>query len=153
AGEIVGVAGVEGSGLRELLLVLAGIREADAGDLRLPARVSFIASDRLRDAIVAEFTLAENVALRDAGARRGFMDWPSVVRHTADLLREYGIVPQDAAARAGALSGGNQQRLVVARELAGQVDLLVADNPTRGLDLRATEFVHSRLRFAARSGT
>jgi simple sugar transport system ATP-binding protein len=80
------------------------------------------------------------------------IDWRAVADHTTDLLRRFHIVAPSARGRAGALSGGNQQRLVVARELAPDVDLVVADNPTRGLDLRATTFVHDQLRKAAALG-
>jgi simple sugar transport system ATP-binding protein len=152
AGEIVGIAGVEGSGHRELLLALARRRAVAAGHLRLPAAVSFIPADRVRDAIVPEFTLVENVALRDAGVRRGLMPWNELATTTEMLVERFAIVTPSVRARAGALSGGNQQRLVVARELEGDVALLVADNPSRGLDMRATMFVHDQLRRVARAG-
>ena len=150
--EIVGIAAVEGSGHRELLAALAGLQRVSAGTLRLPARVATIPADRGRDALIAEFTLTENIALRGAGTRRGSMPWRAIAKGTETLLGQFNVVATGANARADSLSGGNQQRLVVARELEGEVDLVVADNPTRGLDTRATAFVLDQLRGAATRG-
>lgn len=150
--EIVGVAAVDGSGHRELLSALANRRTPAAGSLRLPSRIAYVPADRLRDALIPEFTLVENVALRDAGARRGLMSWDEIELRTNALTQEYGVVAASSRTAARTLSGGNQQRLVLARELQGDVDLVVADNPTRGLDLRATSFVHDRLRACAARG-
>lgn len=149
-GEIVGIAAVEGSGHRELLSALAGLTLPSGGTLELPSEISYIPADRTREAIIPEFTLTENVALRQLGARRGMMPWASLRREAAGMLDRYSIVAESVDARAASLSGGNQQRLVVARELEHQVRLLVADNPARGLDLQATAFVHDQLRVAAR---
>jgi general nucleoside transport system ATP-binding protein len=152
SGEIVGIAGVEGSGYRDLILAVAGLRPVASGALNVPSRIAFVPADRLRDALILEFTLAENVALRGAGHRRGLMRWRAITDHTRELLQAFAVVPPMPDARARSLSGGNQQRVVVARELDGPVDLLVADNPTRGLDLQATTFVQDRIRAAAASG-
>jgi len=151
--EIVGVAAVDGSGHRELLFALAGLRAPVGGTLRLPPHIAYVPADRLRDALIPEFTLVENVALRDAGRRHGLMAWGEIERRTEVLTREYDVVAASPRVAARTLSGGNQQRLVLARELQGDVDLVVADNPTRGLDLRATAFVHDRLRACAARGS
>lgn len=151
-GEIVGIAAVEGSGQRELLAALAGLQSPGAGELELPPAIAFIPGDRNRDAIIPAFTLTENVALRGLGARRGAMPWTAIRAATEELVARFSIAAPAADSPAGALSGGNQQRLVVARELAGNVDLVVAENPTRGLDLHATSFVHEQLRAAADRG-
>lgn len=151
-GEIVGVAAVEGSGHRELLAALGALRPPTSGALRLPDRVVVIPADRLRDGVVGAFTLAENVALLDVGRARGRMDWPGIGARTQGLIHRFGIAAPSADTTAEALSGGNQQRLVVARALEHPVDLIVADNPTRGLDLLATAFVHAQLRLAAADG-
>ena len=111
-----------------------------------------VPADRLRDAVVPEFTLVENVALRGAGARRGLARWPDMTKRTEAAIRRFGVVAASAHAPLRTLSGGNQQRLVLARALDEPVDLVVADNPTRGLDVRATAFVLSQLRGAARAG-
>jgi simple sugar transport system ATP-binding protein len=151
AGEIVGVAGVEGSGQYELLRVLAGRLQPDAGSARLPERVGFVPEDRQHDALIGELTLTENVALSGAGARRGRMRWRDERERTDALMREYDVRARDGAVRARQLSGGNQQKLVVGRELEWTDLAIVAENPSRGLDFAATAAVHERLR-AARDG-
>jgi ABC-type uncharacterized transport system ATPase subunit len=153
AGEIIGVAGVEGAGQHALLRVLAGRLRPTAGRLTKPADVAFIPEDRHRDGLVLDFTLAENVALRGAGERRGLMRWPSVLQRTAMLMDQYDVRAPDPKTRTRTLSGGNQQRLVLARELAERPSLVVAENPTRGLDVQATADVHERLHQARASGT
>jgi simple sugar transport system ATP-binding protein len=156
AGEIVGVAAVEGAGQHELLRALAGRIAPTAGRLDRPARVGFIPEDRHRDALLLDASLTENVALHGAGARRGLMPWRALARRTAELLARFDVRASGEDAAAGALSGGNQQKLVVARELAADdrpPPLVVAENPTRGLDVRATAAVHERLRAARDSGT
>ena len=98
------------------------------------------------------FSLIENIALREAGSRTGLMAWPRLRARTSALLEEFDIrasAPEDPAA---VLSGGNQQKLVLARELGDAPPLLVAENPTRGLDLRASSAVHARLRAARDAG-
>lgn len=150
--EIVGVAAVEGSGHRDLLLALAGRQPVGGGTLRLPQRVGLIPADRERDGLIPEFTLTENLALHALGARRGLMPWRGLAQRMTELLKQFNVVAPSASVRARSLSGGNQQRIVVGRELEQEVDLVVADNPTRGLDLQATEFVHARLRDAAARG-
>ena len=152
AGEIVGVAAVEGSGQRELLRALARRAPVAKGTLELPARVGFVPEDRHRDALVLDFSLTENVALQGAGTRRGVMSWPDLASRTADILREFDVRASGPKAPARTLSGGNQQRLVLGRELDARPAALVAENPTRGLDLNATADVHARLRESARSG-
>lgn len=151
-GDRLGVAAVDGSGHRELLLAAAGRIRPTSGTLQLPPRVAMIPADRMRDAVVPDFTLTENVALRDLGARRGTMPWRELNTRTAGLIRRYGIVAQSASVALRSLSGGNQQRLVVARELEDDAALVIADNPTRGLDLQAARFVHDELRRAADAG-
>lgn len=151
-GEVLGVAAIEGSGQHALLRVLAGRLAPATGRAELPADVAFIPEDRLRDAIAPELTLTENVALRNAGARRGIERWARWHAHTRDLLLAYDVRAGGPDAAAHALSGGNQQKLVLARELSGEPALVVAENPTRGLDVRAAAAVHERLRTAARRG-
>ena len=152
-GEIVGVAGVAGSGVHELLRAFAGRIAIATGTLDRPEEVGFVPEDRHRDALVLSFSLAENVALRGAGARGGLVRWTAIESRTHALLTDFDIRatgPRDIAAT---LSGGNQQKLVLARELGDAPALLVIENPTRGLDLRASADVHERLRRARESGT
>ena len=143
-GRIVGVAGVEGNGQRELARVLAGRSEPDEGDAILPPGIGFIPQDRTHEGLIADFDLVENVGLAFHRGR-GLMPWPSIWARAEAVRREYAVRAPGVRARAGALSGGNQQRLLVGRELAVAHDLLVAENPTRGLDIAATGFVRDRL--------
>jgi simple sugar transport system ATP-binding protein len=157
-GEIVGVAGVEGAGQRELLRALAGRYEVAGGVLRRPTTIGFIPEDRHHDAALLDRPLVENVALRGAGERRGTIDWSDVRVRTEDLMRRYDVRAPGALVAMRVLSGGNQQKLVLARELddesasAGVPPGIVAENPTRGLDIVATADVHARLRAARDRG-
>jgi simple sugar transport system ATP-binding protein len=156
AGEVVGVAAVEGSGQRELLRALAGRLTPTSGALVQPGDVAFVPEDRHRDALLLQAPLAENLALRGAGARRGRMRWPTFAERALELAAAFDVRGAvDARTPADALSGGNQQKFVVARELAGAdapPSLVVAENPTRGLDIRATAAVRARLRAARDAG-
>ncbi len=154
AGEIVGIAAVEGSGQHELLRVLAGRLTPSAGRVHRPAALGFIPEDRHRDAVLLDASLTENVALRGAGSRRGLMDWPAWGARTAALMTTHDVRAAHEAVPMRTLSGGNQQKLVLARELgeAGTVEALVAENPTRGLDFVATAAVHDALRAARAQG-
>ena len=149
-GEIVGIAGVEGNGQRELALVLAGRAAAESGRVALPPDPGFIPQDRAHGGLVPDFDLAENVALalhRRSRWRRGpLLNWRGVRATTRDLISRFCVTAPGTGTRARFLSGGNQQRVVVARELEVGRDLLVAENPTRGLDVMATAFVHEELR-------
>ncbi|MGH7653279.1 MAG: ABC transporter ATP-binding protein [Gemmatimonadaceae bacterium] len=152
AGEIVGVAGVEGSGPRELLRVLAGRIAARSGTTRIPVRIGFVPEDRLRDALIPVMTLVENFALKDASVSRGSMPWASYESRTRSLILAHDVRASGADSPAGALSGGNQQKFVLGRELEGSPELLVVENPTRGLDIRAAAHVLGELRAARASG-
>ena len=152
AGEIVGIAGVEGSGVREFLRAIAGRSRLAAGSLESTPAVAFVPEDRQHEAIILDFSLTENVALRGAGARRGLSRWRDTRHHTRSLLVAFDVRAAGPEATARSLSGGNQQKLVLARELDGSPALLVAENPTRGLDLLATAAIHARLRTARDAG-
>ena len=144
-GEIVGVTGLDGSGVHELVRALAGRLSPIAGSLRLPASIGFVPEDRLRDALVPEWTIVENIALRGAGGMRGRLPWRQLNRRAAELMQRYDVRASGPGARVSTLSGGTQQKLVLARELAGDPTLLVVEQPTRGLDIAASAFVHDRL--------
>jgi ABC-type uncharacterized transport system ATPase subunit len=163
AGEIVGIAGVDGNGQSELVEALTGLRRPRSGrivfadrDLTgasprafLDAGIGHIPEDRQRQGLILRFNLAENLGLRDY--RRppaSFFGWlrPRVlVSRARSLLAEFDIRGGTPATPASSLSGGNQQKVVVAREVSRDPRLLVASQPTRGLDIGATEFVHRRL--------
>ena len=153
AGEIVGIAAVEGSGQHELLRLLAGRYEAANGRVQRPARVGFVPEDRHRDALLLDAPLYENTALRGAGERRGRMSWGTLRDSTAGLLSRYDVRAPGPTAVARTLSGGNQQKFVLGRELADQPQALVVENPSRGLDFKATAAVQQALRDARDSGT
>ena len=152
AGEIVGIAGVEGAGQHELLRVLAGRLVPTLGTVRLPSRIGFVPEDRLRDALIPEMTLVENLALKEAASARGVMPWREYSSRTSATVRDHDVRTSGVTSLASTLSGVNQQKFVLGRELEGAPEALVAENPTRGLDIRATAQVLSRLRAARRSG-
>ena len=156
-GELVGIAAVEGSGQRELLRALAGRSEISAGTLDRPAVAGFVPEDRHRDAVLLDRPIAENVALRGAGARRGTVAWGDVRANAAALVGAYDVRTESIKSPMRDLSGGNQQKLVLAREMEATSDqptprAIVVENPTRGLDVRATADVHRRLRDACTRG-
>jgi ABC-type uncharacterized transport system ATPase subunit len=151
-GEIVGVAGIEGSGQRELLRALAGRLPASAGRLTLPASVGFVPDDRHHEGLVLDMSLAENFALRGAGARRGRMRWSEITASTAAAMARFDVRAAGPTVRAATLSGGNQQKLILARELDGPPPALVAENAGRGLDVRALADVQHELLDARANG-
>jgi simple sugar transport system ATP-binding protein len=146
--EIVGVAAVEGNGQRELLRALAGLLPFE-GRVRVGSGgVGFVPEDRQAEGLILDFTLEENLAL---GSRGGWWLSRGALRKAArEALESFDVRPPEPGLAARALSGGNQQKLVVARELGRQPSVLIAENPTRGLDVRATAEVHARMRRAAR---
>lgn len=153
AGEIVGIAAVEGAGQRELLRLLSGRMTPSDGSVQLPARIGFVPEDRHNDALMLDRSLVENVALRDAGSRMGRMPWNSLQRATQAIIKERDVRAGSASVEARTLSGGNQQKLILGRELADKPEALVVENPTRGLDFRAANAVHAALRDARTAGT
>jgi simple sugar transport system ATP-binding protein len=150
--EIVGVAGVEGNGQRELLRVLSGRLAPTAGRVAIPAEVGFVPEDRHRDGMIGEFSLAENFALAGAGARRGVVEWSAMRTAAAAVMSEFDVRASGPDAPASALSGGNQQRFVLGRALRTSPVAIVAENPSRGLDVQATVSVHAQLRSARDGG-
>ena len=137
-GEIVAVIGVAGNGQSELA---ATLRDS------LRGRVAHIPEDRARDGLVAEMTIAENIALAERRWRPR-----AATQRAAELIERFNIRAQSPLQRAGSLSGGNQQKVILARELERQPEIIVAAEPTRGLDIEATRFVHDELRAAAARG-
>ncbi len=162
-GEIVALAGVDGNGQRELVEAIVGLRAAASGGVRLLGRdlthggagaaiaagVSHVPEDRHRRGLVLEFDLAENLILGDHRrppfAEHGLTHPAAIAANAERRIREYTIRAPSAGIPAASLSGGNQQKLVLARELGREPKLLVAAQPTRGLDVGAIEFVHGRI--------
>ncbi len=166
SGEIVGLAGVDGNGQAELMEALTGLRPLQTGSVHLAnseletqnSKLSSIPADRLQVGLIPAFTLTENLALHPAlraecASRFGF-DWNKAKARTRELMEKFDVrAPgnsEDAAA--AQLSGGNQQKLVIARALSFPHTVVIASDPTRGLDVAATRFVHDQLRQAAAAG-
>ncbi|MET7302804.1 ABC transporter ATP-binding protein [Embleya sp. NPDC005575] len=162
-GEILGIAGVDGNGQSELTQAILGLRMPAAGKITLEGRdlagmsprqiltsgVGFVPEDRQHDGIVGDFTVAENLVLdmvtQAPFGRRGSIV-PSAVRDNArQRVEEFDIRTQTIESAAGTLSGGNQQKVVVARELSRSLRLFIASQPTRGVDVGAMEFIHKRI--------
>jgi ABC-type uncharacterized transport system ATPase subunit len=163
AGEIVGIAGVDGNGQTELIDALTGLQKIESGSVNiaghrlshasareaLDAGIGHIPEDRQRRGLVLEFTIAENVALHDYAkppdARWGWLFPARLVGRARRLIEDFDVRGGGPSTRAGALSGGNQQKLVAAREVDRDPKVLIAAQPTRGLDVGAIEYLHRRL--------
>jgi simple sugar transport system ATP-binding protein len=163
AGEIVGLAGVDGNGQTELIDAMTGLRPPEGGKVvvggqdlttanahvHLDSGMGHIPEDRHRRGLVLDFTLAENLALHDYDKEPfstfGWMRPGRIVSAARKLLKEFDVRGGGPQTRASALSGGNQQKVVVAREVSRDPRVLIAAQPTRGLDVGAIEFVHRRL--------
>jgi simple sugar transport system ATP-binding protein len=163
AGEIVGIAGVDGNGQTELIEAITGLRRIHAGTVKvggrelrhatarqvLDAGVGHIPEDRQRRGLVLEFTIAENAALHDYAeppdSKWGWMFPHRLIERARRLIRDFDVRGGGPGSRAANLSGGNQQKLVVAREVDRNPRVLIAAQPTRGLDVGAIEYLHKRL--------
>ena len=155
-GEILGIAGVGGNGQRTLAEVLAGLQAPDAGEAVLPAEAGWIPQERDGEGLVNDFTIAENVALavhaKGAYRRGPWLDWAEVEETAAALVGEMDVRSGAPGVAAGTLSGGNQQKMVAGREFLRSGELLVAESPTRGLDVKATVAVRERITALAKHG-
>ena len=161
-GEIVAVAGVEGNGQEPLIGALSGLLPA-RGEVILDGRpihhlsvrrrveegLGLVPSDRQEEGLVLPLTIAENLALREyyrpPFGRGGLLDLRYWLERAGEAVEQFDVRPPQPRTRAGALSGGNQQKVVLAREILGDPKVLIASQPTRGLDIGAAEFVHERL--------
>jgi simple sugar transport system ATP-binding protein len=152
SGEIVGVAGVEGSGQRELLRAIARRLPVVRGRLVLPSAVGFVPNDRHREGLVLEMSLVENFALHGVGERRGLVRWSEISAAAARAMQRFDVRAGGPSVRASTLSGGNQQKFVLARELHGPPPALVVEDPGRGLDVRASAEVQQALIDARNDG-
>jgi general nucleoside transport system ATP-binding protein len=162
AGEIVGIAGVDANGQSQLIEAITGLRKAESGSIlvdgkditghgsldAIEAGVGHIAEDRHARGLVLPFDLAENLSLleyREKSMGRWFLSPRRMAERARKLLTDYDVRGGEAETPASSLSGGNQQKVVIARELSADPKLLIAAQPTRGLDVGAIEFVHRRL--------
>jgi len=162
-GEIVGIAGVDGNGQSELIEVITGLRRTLAGEIvlhgqsiaNLRARevagkgVAHIPEDRQLRGLVLDFTVAENIVLNSYYKapynKRGFLDYDEIYAHAERLADKFDIRTPSVQTATRALSGGNQQKAIIAREIVSDPKLLIAAQPTRGLDVGAIEFIHRQL--------
>ncbi len=163
AGEILGLAGVSGNGQRELAECLAGMRKATSGKIvigqnditastlnqRIDAGMAYIPEERMRDGAIREFSVEENIYLHDHSSREYthgiFLNFPRMESHAIDLVNEFTVKTPSLDTPLKNLSGGNIQKLIMARELSRRPDALIAAQPTRGVDIGATEYIHQRL--------
>jgi simple sugar transport system ATP-binding protein len=163
AGEIVGIAGVDGNGQTELIDAITGLQKIESGSVSVDGReltdanaremldagVGHIPEDRQRRGLVLEFSVAENIALHDYEkppyARLGWLFPRRFIERARTLIREFDVRGGGPLTRAGGLSGGNQQKVVAAREISRDPKVLIAAQPTRGLDVGAIEYLHRRI--------
>ena len=163
-GEIVGLAGVDGNGQTELVEILTGLKKGDSGQVTVNGQdifnatpreifekgITSIPADRQKHGLILEFSVAENLILQNYGkepfSRKGILQNKAIMEHAKKLVEKFDVRPSGSETRpAGTLSGGNQQKVIIAREVTNDSDLLIAVNPTRGLDVGAIEFVHRYL--------
>jgi general nucleoside transport system ATP-binding protein len=167
-GEILGIAGVEGNGQTELIEALAGLRSIFSGLMRVNGHdvtredvsarrdfgVSHIPEDRHHRGLILDYSIADNLVLglQTEFSRRGFLNIDRIGQNARAKIEEFDIRPPSADLPARSLSGGNQQKVVIAREMGRRYSILLASQPTRGVDVGAIEFIHSRLREARAAG-
>jgi simple sugar transport system ATP-binding protein len=171
AGEIVGIAGVSGNGQREFAQCLSGLRKSTAGTIqldrqdithmpllqRMAAGQAYIPEERMRDGAIREFSVQENLFLRDHSAPQYthgiFLDFARMSARTREVIKAYSVKTPSIDTPIKNLSGGNIQKLIMARELSRQPKVLIAAQPTRGVDIGATEYIHQRLLEQRAAGT
>ncbi len=163
-GEILGVAGVSGNGQRELAEVIAGLREPEGtctieldgtslvgADTRTrrDRGLSYVPEERMRDGAIGDFTVSENMILVDHGgekfSRSGLLNFGAIKDHCTELVQRYAVKTPGIDTPTSSLSGGNIQKVIMARELTAEPHLLIASQPTRGVDIGSAEYIHERL--------
>ena len=160
-GEIVGLAGVDGNGQTELVEILTGLKKAESGQITMlgqdvfnktpkeifDAGISSIPADRQKHGLILDFSIEDNMILqhfdKEPFSKKGILNRKEIRTNATELMEKFDVRPRNSEAKpAGTLSGGNQQKVIIAREVTNDKDLLIAVNPTRGLDVGAIEFVH-----------
>lgn len=163
AGEVVGIAGIDGNGQSELLQAIAGMRKVESGSIiingqdmtnKRPREITensmgHVPEDRHRFGLVLPMTLSENIALqtyyKEPLSKNGLLNYKEINSHARKLIEEFDVRTPNELVPAAALSGGNQQKAIIAREINRDPDLLMVSQPTRGLDVGAIEYIHKRL--------
>ena len=163
AGEIVGIAGIDGNGQSELIQAITGLRKIESGSVELKGQsivglhprqitemsVGHVPEDRHRDGLVLEMMISENIALqtyyKEPHSKKGILNYTNIIGYAKQLMQEFDVRAASEIVPASALSGGNQQKAIIAREVDRNPDLLIVSQPTRGLDVGAIEYIHKRL--------
>jgi simple sugar transport system ATP-binding protein len=163
AGEILGIAGVDGNGQRELVEAIARLRPIQSGRLMIndqeathwqtkdfiKQKACYVTDDRQHEGLILDFDLGRNAALkifdRPPFSRRGLLDYAAIYSFTSELMEAFDVRAPSPAVQAGTLSGGNQQKLVLARELSQSPRLILVNKPTRGLDIGAATYINQKL--------
>ena len=163
AGEIVGIAGIDGNGQTELIQAITGLRKASSGEITIKnqsiigkqprqiteMKVSHVPEDRHRDGLVLAMSISENIALQtyyiEPISKNGILNYQNITNYAKRLMEEFDVRAANEYVSASALSGGNQQKAIIAREMDRDPDLLIVSQPTRGLDVGAIEYIHKRL--------
>lgn len=163
AGEIVGIAGIDGNGQSELIQAITGLRKVESGSIELKGdsivglhprqitelSVGHVPEDRHRDGLILEIMISENIALqtyyKEPHSKNGILNYSNITSYAKKLMEEFDVRAASELVPAAALSGGNQQKAIIAREIDRDPDLLIVSQPTRGLDVGAIEYIHKRL--------
>lgn len=163
AGEIVGIAGIDGNGQSELIQAITGLRKVESGSIELkgdsivglhPRQITELSAghvpeDRHRDGLILEMMISENIALqtyyKEPHSKNGILNYSNITSYAKKLMEEFDVRAASELVPAAALSGGNQQKAIIAREIDRDPDLLIVSQPTRGLDVGAIEYIHKRL--------
>ena len=163
AGEIVGIAGIDGNGQSELIQAITGLRKVESGSIELKGKsivgmhprqitelsVGHVPEDRHRDGLILDMMISENIALqtyyKEPLSKNGILNYANITSHAKKLMEEFDVRAASEFVPAAALSGGNQQKAIIAREIDRDPDLLIVSQPTRGLDVGAIEYIHKRL--------
>ena len=163
AGEIIGIAGIDGNGQTELVQAITGLRKIESGDITIKGEsiinktirqitemsVGHIPEDRHRDGMILEMTVAENIALqtyyKEPNSKNGILNYNIINAKASELMNEFDVRGAGELIAGGDLSGGNQQKAVIAREIDRNPDLLIVSQPTRGLDVGAIEYIRKRI--------
>ena len=163
AGEVVGIAGIDGNGQSELIQAITGLRKVKSGSIKIKGKdvvglhprqitemnVGHVPEDRHRDGLVLDMMISENIALqtyyKEPLSKNGILNYPNITSYAKKLMEEFDVRAASEVVPAKALSGGNQQKAIIAREIDRDPDLLIVSQPTRGLDVGAIEYIHKRL--------
>lgn len=163
AGEIVGIAGIDGNGQSELIQAITGLRKVESGSIELKGdsivglhprqitelSVGHVPEDRHRDGLILEMMISENIALqtyyKEPHSKNGILNYSNITSYAKKLMEEFDVRAASELVPAAALSGGNQQKAIIAREIDRDPALLIVSQPTRGLDVGAIEYIHKRL--------